>query len=384
MRAKKFSKRMLALLLSAVMVAEPASGSMIVHATEAGGALTALETESEEIKNAEVDKNAENSDSEEDENKKGNTDEQGNGKSDSDSQENEGNASEDQNNTGAPSDDQKGEEDGNGSDQLGAENQNPDEKNPDEEDPDEESPDEQAPDEEKDGEVEDAEDDETALDEEKEAEDQNSAGILSMPSDYKLTSEQKNMKSALSASMGDFDDSAEGVEYVKKQVFAFADSREEAETIAEAYRAELIEYDEGVAVLKLKEDASVGATLRVAASSDNNLPAVYPDYYRHIHVEEGQQEDQAVEITEEEYELEAGAFDVSESEEPSLASYEQAVETLGEPNMLYDSEYYQWQHVNVGSVYAWDADYKGQGVTVAVLDSGVSGNTDIVPKENIN
>lgn len=350
MRAKKrFRKQMLALLLSALMIVEPASTSLIAHATEANEALTAQETVSDETKNADVDENAENSGSEENENKEGEND----------------------------------------SDQSGTENQNPDEQNPDEENPDEENPDEenpdeQVPDEDEDGEVEDAEDDETTLGEEKEEEDQNSAGILSMPSDYKLTSEQQNMKSALSASMGDFDDSAEGVEYVEKQVFAFADSREEAETIAEAYHAELIGYDEGVAVLKLKEDTSVGAILRVAASSDNNLPAVYPDYYRQIHLEEGQQEDQVIEITEEEYELEADAFDVPESEEPSLASYEQAVETLGDPNLAYDSAHYQWQHVNVGSVYAWGAGHKGQNVTVAVLDSGVSGNTDIVPIENIN
>lgn len=393
MRAKKrFSKRMLALLLSAVMIAEPASGSMVVHATEADEALAAPETVSEGTGNAEADENAGNSGSVENENKEGNTDEQGNEESNPDGQENDGNASENQDNTGDSSDNQDGEEGGDDADQSGVENQDPDDQDPDEEDSDGEKSDEENPDEEKsdeenlDEEVpteeEGAEDAETALDEEKE--DQNSDGLLSMPSDYKLTSEQKNMKSALSASMGDFDDSAEGVQYIEKQVFAFADSLEEAETIAEAYHAELIEYDEGVAVLKLKEDTSVGETLRVAAAADNNLPAVFPDYYRHIHVEEGQQADQTVELTEEVYELEEGAFEASESEEPSLASYEQAVETLGEPNMVYDSEYYQWQHVNVGSVYAWGAEHKGQGVTVAVLDSGVSGNSDITPIENIN
>ncbi|MBD5523645.1 MAG: S8 family serine peptidase [Lachnospiraceae bacterium] len=379
MRAKKkLSKRMLALLLSAVMIAEPASTSMIVHATEVDEDLTATEAVSEETENAEVDENAENSGSEENENN------EENGESNSDSQENEGNVSEDQDNTGDSSSDQNGEEGENDSEQSGAENQDPDDQNPDE----------PAIDDTENGETEDSEDGVDVSGEELEVEDEDgkkkdeedSSGLLSMPSDYKLTSEQKNMKSALSVSMGDFDDSAEGVQYVEKQVFAFADSREEAETIAEAYHAELIEYDEGVAVLKLKEGTSVGATLRVAASSNNNLPAVYPDYYRHIHLEGDQQENQTVEITEEEYELESDAFDVPESEEPSLTSYEQALEILGDPNMDYDSDYYQWQHVNVGSVYAWGAEHNpmGQGVKVAVLDSGVSGNSDIVPIEDIN
>lgn len=372
---KKFSKRMLALLLSAVMIAEPASTSMIVHATEADDALTAPETVSEETENAEAGENAENSGSNENENK------EENGESNSDSQENDGNVSEGQDNTGDSSADQKGEEGENDSDQSSAENQDPDDQNSDDQNPDEENPEEQTPDEE---EGEDVEDDENVLDEEKEEENQNSARLLSMPSDYKLTSEQKNMKSALSASMGNFDDSAEGVKYVERQVFAFADNREEAETIAEAYHAELIEYDEGVAVLKLEEDTTVGETLRVAASADNNLPAVYPDYYRYAYGEEREQDNSAIEVTEEEYELEENTFNASESEEISLTAYEQVLDTIGDPNMEYNSEYYQWQHVNVGSVYAWNEGYLGQDVTVAVLDTGVSGNDDIVPVKNFN
>ncbi len=204
-----------------------------------------------------------------------------------------------------------------------------------------------------------------------------------MPSDYELTSEQKQMKSALAASMNDFDDSAEGVQYVEGQVFTFADSREEAELIAEAYCAELIEYDEGIAVLKLQAEVAVGEALRAAASADNNLPAVFANYYRYMHVEE-QRNTSALDITEEEFDLEGYTFVELETEEPGIEAYGQAVEALGEPNMAYDSSYYQWQHVNVGSVYAWDAGYKGSGVKVAVLDSGVSGNADVTPIKDIN
>ena len=379
MRArKKLSKRMLALLLSAVMIAEPASSAMIVHATEAETALTAPEVTPEENEGATGQEGTEAPDSMDEGAKEEITDGQESEVSSPDDQENEGS---DEN----QSDDQDGEKEENGTD-PGAEEQNPDDQKPEDQNPEEQNPEDgedvetQEP--EEGAEVSEGELEESEVDEEEKT-DEDSIGIMSMPSDYNLTSEQKQMKSALSASMGDFDDSAEGVQYVEKQVFTFADSREEAEVIAEAFHAELIEYDEGIAVLRLQE-TSVGETLRAAAAADNNLPAVYPDYYRYIHVAEEQQNDSALTVTEEEYELEGYSSDESLSEEPSLELYEQVVETLGEPNMAYDSPYYQWQHVNVGSVYAWDAELKGQGVTVAVLDSGVSGNSDVTPIADIN
>lgn len=392
MRAKKkLTKRMLALLLSAVMIMQPAGSSMIAHATEADADQTALE----EAQTPEVpeiaDEQEETGDTSStlDEGKEGNSDQQETegSESTSDGQENAGDNAGDQENK-----DESGDQQDNGtdnSDQQGTGNENPDEQNPDEENPDEQDPDEQEP-EEEDEEVADPEEEE-ASDEELEEDEQDAEEekededlFSSMPSSYKLSSEQKEMKSALSASMGDFDDSAEGELYVERQVFAFADTRQEAEAIAEAYNAELISFDYGVAVLKLAEGVSVGKALSAAASLDNTLPAVFPDYYRYMHVDEGSQDGSLLDFTEEEYELDGNIADVTASEEPTLEAYEQAVEAFGDPNMSYDSEYYQWQHVNVGSVYAWDAGYKGQGVKVAVLDSGVSGNSDVVPIKSIN
>lgn len=341
MRAKKLSKRMLALLLSAIMIAEPASGSMVARAAEPDAGQVMLE-EGADVK----EETEENSGSMEEREEGDTSDDQESGAVDSENQD-------------------EGKEDPDEQDK-----ENLDEENPDEKDSEEEI-------------VED--DQEVSIssndidsDETEEGEDE-SDKFSAMPSGYRLTSEQKEMKSALSASMGEFDESQEGKTYVKRQVFAFADTKEEAEAIAEAYHAELIEYDEGVVVLKLTEDTSVGEALCVAADLNNNLPAVYPDYYRYAHEEEMPQNNSAITVVEEEYELESDSSDTPLSDEPTLETYEQAVEALGDPNMAYDSDYYQWQHVNVGSVYAWGAGYKGENVTVAVLDSGVSvGSSDSV------
>lgn len=218
------------------------------------------------------------------------------------------------------------------------------------------------------------------------------ASFFGMPDNYILSSEQRAMKSALSASMAQFDGSQEGRAYVERQVFTFADSKEEAEAIANAYCAELIEYDEGVAVLKLTQGISVGAALRAASSMDNDLPPVYPDYYRYAYGEEISQDNAslsgaeteipldnaALTVVEEEYESEDIASEMLafEGDEvyPAAEAYAEAMADPDEPNMQYNSPYYQWQHVNVGTAYAWftERENKGRYIKVAVLDTGVT------------
>ena len=207
-----------------------------------------------------------------------------------------------------------------------------------------------------------------------------------MPSNYVLSSEQKDMKANLADSMSSFDEDAEGVLYAEREVFAFADTKEEAQAIAEAYHAELVEYSYGIATMKLTENVSVGRALHVAASSDNNLPAVYPNYYRYISEEipdtdEGAKEEaeeegnSPLEVEEEEYELEGADTDTDSDGEEGIVSqedFEKAAEAYNDPYLSYNSSMYQWQHVNVGSVYAWNSGYTGQGIKVAVLDTGVT------------
>lgn len=355
---KKFSKRMLALLLSAVLAAEPAFGTT-VYAVEPNA-------------DQRLSEGAEGNEGLED--VKDNPGTPGNPEDKEDSD-----ISGDQEGGDATIENpDKGNQDPNDQDipgESGSDQDEKDDENANEETPDGQETEDEDGNEEQDQETEGGEEvsvsDNTLEDEDLEAD---SDKFSKMPSGYSLSSEQKEMKSALSASMGQFDESQEGETFVEREVFAFADSREEAEDIANAYCAELIEYDEGVAVLKLKKGTSVGDALMIASDMDNNFPAVYPDYYRYAYEEEIPQDNSSLTVVEEEYELEDGASNVPLSGEPTLEAYAEAVQAMGDPNMSYDSQYYQWQHVNVGSVYAWGAGYKGQGVKVAVLDTGVTPN----------
>ena len=55
--------------------------------------------------------------------------------------------------------------------------------------------------------------------------------------------------------------------------------------IAEAYHAEIETFEMGVLTLKLGEGRTVKEAVKAAASQDNALPAVWPDYRRELYGE---------------------------------------------------------------------------------------------------
>lgn len=221
---KKFSKRMLALLLSAVLAAEPAFGTT-VYAVEPNA-------------DQRLSEGAEGNEGLED--VKDNPGTPGNPEDKEDSD-----ISGDQEGGDATIENpDKGNQDPNDQDipgESGSDQDEKDDENANEETPDGQETEDEDGNEEQDQETEGGEEvsvsDNTLEDEDLEAD---SDKFSKMPSGYSLSSEQKEMKSALSASMGQFDESQEGETFVEREVFAFADSREEAEDIANAYCAELM------------------------------------------------------------------------------------------------------------------------------------------------
>lgn len=211
-------------------------------------------------------------------------------------------------------------------------------------------------------------------------------GFSDMPSGYELTSGQKELKAELAEELDALSEEEEGDTYAEGQVITFADSDEEAEMIAEAYHAEILDYNMGVLTLGLSENKSVKSAMTVASDRDNSLPPVWPNYHRQLYeeVDYGTESDLTAEfvIVEEEYCIDDEG-DMPEAEEvgiPSLAEYEQALIELdgySDPYLQPTSSYYQWFHTTIGSPYAWDAGYTGAGIKVGVIDSGIDSNTDL-------
>lgn len=181
----------------------------------------------------------------------------------------------------------------------------------------------------------------------------NETGVLfpGMPESYMLTSAQKAGKEELAACLGEIGTLEEGTHYVPGELVYSTDSEEEAQTAADAYGGELLSYAEGVAVIRLSKNVTVSRALQAAAEASVKLPAVWPNYYRYPFAEDTAYAEEIIE--------EAGA-------EIQPAGY-----GINDPFLQVDNSSYQWQHYAVGSMYAWNAGYRGQGITVAVIDSGI-------------
>lgn len=188
-------------------------------------------------------------------------------------------------------------------------------------------------------------DDELAeeLDEETDAEEEIYEEFPGMGSDYHLSSAQMADKTELAARFEreltddptqELYEDAEDV-YVLGEVIYVADSESEAEQVAEAFGGELKSYGYGVAVISLPERVTVAYAVTAAADELTNLPAVWPNYL---------------------YEL-----------------YDEDTDALYNDPAITDetSANYQWMHDYIGDSYAWTAGYMGQGIKVAVLDTGL-------------
>lgn len=155
-----------------------------------------------------------------------------------------------------------------------------------------------------------------------------------LPESYELSAEQLKQKAILSEHTGalaPYQNEDNTRFYAKGELVYLTDSEEEAQMVAEAFGGTLDSYGLGVAVIRLSENRTVSQAVLCAASSDYNLPAVWPNYYKQLYV--------------------------------TYATYSDPA--------LSEANDYQWQHAFVGDTYAWEAGYKGQGVKVAVIDTGI-------------
>lgn len=202
-------------------------------------------------------------------------------------------------------------------------------------------------------------------------------GFKGMPASYKLSAEQIKAKSLLADHMNEISGYVEGADYVKGQVITEAGSQEEAEMIAEAYNADIVRFEYGILTLQMKERVGVERAIRVASDLDFNIPAVWPNYYRHLTEEDMD----GIEIETDEYDIDALQEMLESSEETSYRAALQYTDEYLQPN----SDCYQWHHTVIGSPYAWKEGYTGKDIKVAVLDSGVNAShTDLPTVNNIN
>lgn len=163
--------------------------------------------------------------------------------------------------------------------------------------------------------------------------------------DYKFSSQQLADKKVLAdhvgdvvkiqsletATVADFKDVSD--KYELGEVVYLAETKEEAEQVAKAFGGTLQSYSYEVAVITLPKEATVALAIAAAAEPDIKLPAVWPNYYQYLHTDTNSTVNP----------LKPGDADFGK----------------------------QWQHDYIGTRYAWAAGFKGQGITVAVIDTGL-------------
>lgn len=354
----KRSKSVLPLLLSAILLVEPLGTTATVYAEEMDMLVVTEGTEQEEDGSEAVNSTIQDEDGQ-------------NTEKDSENQEGEV--------TDSDNTDQEEE-----SSDVPANNEEQDEENQgtvDQEDQDaaDQNTDEEAPAEEDSSVSENGLEEESVSENDLEEEENVDLGQFSdMPAGYQLNAAQRAEKQILAGEVKNINAEDEGVLYAKRQIMVEADSREEAEMIAEAYNAKILGFENGILLLELQENETVVNAVMAAASTRNRLPAVWPNYYRYPHAEEmaAAENSDMIQIEETEYEVENDESAVYAEEEgiPTLEEYGNVAFSYNDPALLSDDDHYQWQHVAVGSTYAWAAGYTGKNVKVAILDTGVKNN----------
>ena len=193
-------------------------------------------------------------------------------------------------------------------------------------------------------------------------------GLAGLPEDYVLSEEELADKADMishqvaqqTASL------TEGTQYESGILLVWADTEETAQAYAQAFSAELVCRQDGLATLRLK-GVSVVEALTAAQESDR-LPAAYPNHMAVLPPDEAEET--------EDYGIALFSDDIPQPQtwRSWLDNTENPDPYLTDPT----SYRYQYMHDTVDSYAAWGVT-TGNGVTVAVIDTGVKADHEDLP-----
>ena len=193
-------------------------------------------------------------------------------------------------------------------------------------------------------------------------------GLAGLPEDYVLSEEALADKADMVSHQVAQQTAAltEGEQYEKNTVLVWAETEEIAQVYAEAFSAELLSWQDGLATLRLN-GVSVVEALTAAQESDR-LPAAYPNHIAVLPPDEGEgTEDSGIALFSDDI--------------PQTQTWRSWLDNTADPDTLLKnpaSGSYQYMHDTVDSYAAWGVT-TGKGVTVAILDSGVMANHEDLP-----
>lgn len=193
-------------------------------------------------------------------------------------------------------------------------------------------------------------------------------GLPGFPEDYVLSDEELADKADMishqvaqqTASL------TEGTQYESGILLVWADTEETAQAYAQAFSAELVCRQDGLATLRLNGISVVEAL--TAAQESDRLPAAYPNHIAVLPPDEGGWEENP-------------GLALFSEDIPQPQTWRSWLDNTENPDpYLTDptSYRYQYMHDTVDSYAAWGVT-TGKGVTVAVIDTGVKANHEDLP-----
>ena len=193
-------------------------------------------------------------------------------------------------------------------------------------------------------------------------------GLAGLPEDYVLSEEELADKADMISHQVAQQTAAltEGEQYEKNTILVWAETEKIAQVYAEAFSAELLSWQDGLATLKLNGISVVEAL--TAAQESDRLPAAYPNHIAVLPPDEAEgTEDSGVALFSDDI--------------PQTQTWRSWLDNTADPDTLLKnpaSGSYQYMHDTVDSYAAWGVT-TGKGVTVAILDSGVMANHEDLP-----
>ena len=193
-------------------------------------------------------------------------------------------------------------------------------------------------------------------------------GLPGLPEDYVLSEEELADKADMifhqvaqqTASL------TEGTQYESGVLLVWTDTEETAQAYAQAFSAELVCRQDGLATLRLNGISVVEAL--TAAQESDRLPAAYPNHIAVLPPDEGGWEENP-------------GLALFSEDIPQPQTWRSWLDNTENPDpYLTDptSYRYQYMHDTVDSYAAWGVT-TGKGVTVAVIDTGVKANHEDLP-----
>ncbi len=197
-----------------------------------------------------------------------------------------------------------------------------------------------------------------------------------------LTRDQKETAEVLKEELEKIDRLEEGRDYVPNEAVFMADTRSQAENVAEQYGASLKSFSYGVATIEFSEENKIDTVLTDVVDTVDAVQTA-----AEIIEEKGDETASIETVAEEDEELAEKVAEVEVSTLPDTPVYTNVMfyaHVSPSDDPLYSSSTtpeagnYQWFHEAINSKAAWDMGADGSGITVAVIDSGIdSSNTDL-------